>query len=107
MNCLGIYFLFIRYIMTTRKALIIQKYTALEAELKLYIKDEIFPSLDSIDVADLVYIITMLFLGIDTPDAYDLKITELIQTNKISMTDDVYSKISPLIIEFIVWLKSL
>jgi hypothetical protein len=93
--------------MTTRKQLIITKYVMLETELKKYIKDDLFPSLDIIDVADLVYLITMMFVGIDTPSAYDLKIKELISINKFVVTDEVYLIVLPLVMDFIIWLKAI
>jgi hypothetical protein len=93
--------------MTTRKSLIITKYVMLESQLKKYIKDDLFPSLDIIDVGDLVYLITMMFVGIDTPSAYDLKIKELININKFIVTDDVYLIVFPLVMDFIIWLKGI
>ena len=49
--------------MTTRKTLIVERYGALEVELKKHLDAELFPSLDSVDIADLVYLITISFLG--------------------------------------------
>ena len=46
--------------MTTRRELIIQKYCALELELGQFIDSSLFPSLASIDLADLVTYLTMI-----------------------------------------------
>ena len=93
--------------MTTRMQLIVKKYTELEQELKKHIDGTILPSLDDIDVADFVYYATITFLGVDTEAKYNAKIKELIESNGIKVTDDVFVKVSPLVIEFITWLKQL
>lgn len=91
----------------TRKQLIVQKYTALEKDLKKYIKEDIFPSLDSIDLADLVYFITILFMGISTDAQYVVKVKELMDTNNITVSDEVFVIIFPLIKDFVEWLKGI
>ena len=64
--------------MTTRASLITEKYEILTTELKTFFDAELFPSLDSIDVADLVYFITMNFIGIENPEDFHEKIKDLI-----------------------------
>ena len=93
--------------MTTRKQLITERYGNLEVELKKYFDNELFPSLDSIDIADLVYFITMIFMGISTVENYDKKIKELLSTHNITVTENTYVKIFPLIMNFVVWFKDL
>ena len=93
--------------MTTRKELIVEKFTTLEKELKPLFNGTIFPSLEEIDLADLVYYITITFLGIDSEQQYNDKIEELLSSNNIQTTKEVFGKISPKIIEFISWLKKL
>ena len=93
--------------MTTRKELIVEKYLLLEAELKKYVTDDIFPSLDCIDVADLVYYITLIFLGVTTDEQYRIKIRELLITNGIKISDTHIGIIIPLIQSFVEWMKAL
>lgn len=93
--------------MTTRKQLIIEKYGELKTELKAYFDDELFPSLEDIDLCDLVYYVTFTFLGVNTPLQYHGKILELISTNGIKMSDEVLQKVVPLIIDFVDWLRAL
>ena len=45
----------------TRRELIIQKYCALELELSQYFDNSLFPSLDEVDLADMVTYITRIF----------------------------------------------
>jgi hypothetical protein len=93
--------------MTTRKSLIITKYIILEENLKNYISDEIFPSLDNVDVADLVYLITMTFIGIDEETQMNKKIKELIASNNIVIEDAKIDEVVILVSEFVFWLKKL
>ena len=93
--------------MTTRKELIVDKYLLLETELKKYVTDDIFPSLDSIDVADLVYYITLIFLGVTTDEQYRIKVRELLTTNDIKLSDTNIGIIIPLIRDFVKWMKEL
>ena len=91
--------------MTTRKELIINKYLNLQKKLSNY--SEILPSLNDIDIADFVYFVTIIFLGIETELQYKIKIDELIETNQINIDDVERERISPLIIDFIRWIKLL
>ena len=91
----------------TRRELIIQKYCALELELSQYFDSSLFPSLDEVDLADMVTYITMIFLGIQTEEDYRGKIRELMMTNGVTAGNDVFDKAAPLISEFVIWLKQL
>jgi hypothetical protein len=93
--------------MTTRKQLIIEKYLVLESELMKHVDGSIFPSLDEIDLTDMVFFMTMTFVGVESEKAYHAKIRELIEGSSVRITEDVFEKIAPLIIEFIAWLKVL
>lgn len=93
--------------MTTRKDLIIAKYVELEIEMKKHIDATLFPSLDEIDVADMVYYITMIFLGVITDIQFHAKIQELLDTNGVKVSNDVFQKMAPLIIDFVNWLRVL
>ena len=48
--------------MTTRKELIVEKLVALEKALETYVDKSLFPSLDEIDVSDLVFYISFTFI---------------------------------------------
>jgi hypothetical protein len=92
---------------TTRKTLIVEKYSVLEAELRKHFSAELFPSLDSVDVADLVYLITMLFVGVDSEEQYRVKIRELMDANGAKVGDEAFLVVVPLIAEFVAWMKQL
>lgn len=91
----------------TRKSLIIDRYSILELELRQYVDKAIFPSLEDVDVADLAYILTYLFLGINTDEQYRDKIFELIQEHDVAV-DLVYLDIViERITDFIKWFKEI
>ena len=93
--------------MTTRRDLIVQKYCALELELTQYFESHLFPSLQDIDLADIVTYTTILFMGVQTDDEYNENIRGLMKNNNITVSDEVFEKVSPLVTEFVRWLKQL
>jgi hypothetical protein len=93
--------------MTTRATLLTEKYNALTAKLKTFFDAELFPSLDSIDVADLVYFITISFLNVNTDDGFHDKITDLITCHGFKITDEQLITVVPLIRDFVLWLRDL
>lgn len=92
---------------TTRKVQIIQKYALLEVELKKHITSDLFPNLEDIDIADLVFIITYTFMGINSLLQYDNKIREMMKDNNIDVINEKIESIAPLVMDFVVWLKNL
>lgn len=93
--------------MATRMILITQKYEKLTTELKEFFDAELFPSLDTIDVADLVFFITLNFVGIEKEEDFHEKITDLITCNGFKITEKQMEKVVPLISEFVLWLRQL
>ena len=92
---------------TTRKIKIIEKYAILEVELKKHITSDLFPNLEDIDIADLVFIITYTFMGVNTLLQYDNKIREMMKDNNIDVINEKMETIAPLVKDFVVWLKNL
>lgn len=94
--------------MTTRRTLITQKYVELETQLKTIITDgSLFPSLDEVDIEDLVVLVTTLFFGIDTEDQYKRKLMEMIDAQDLHLHEDQITRALPLVISFISWMKTL
>lgn len=91
----------------TRATLITEKYTILTNELKTFFDAELFPSLDSIDIADLVFFITVSFLNVNTEDQFTDKIIDLITSNGFKITDKQMVRVVPLIQEFVLWIRAL
>ena len=97
--------------MTTRKDLIIEKYSILKEEIKkISNEDSLFGISQDINddsIADLVFYVTMLFVGVDTESQYENKIKELLELIDISMCEKDESKVIVLVRDFVQWLKNL
>ena len=97
--------------MTTRKDLIIEKYSILKEEIKkISNEDSLFGISQDINddsIADLVFYVTMLFVGVDSESQYENKIKELLELIDISMCEKDESKVIVLVRDFVQWLKNL
>ena len=93
--------------MTTKKDLLFKKFTTLETELQKYVDKTVFPSLDDVDLSDLVFYVTLTFLGLNDAESRGEKIKELIVSNGITITEDNHKKVITLVAEFVVWLRAL
>ena len=97
--------------MTTRKELIIEKYSILREQIMIYTdQDSFFGISDDINddsIVDLVFYTTMLFVGIDTDIQYENKIQELFELNQIHISKENELKVIEIIREFVQWLKRL
>ena len=93
--------------MPSRKDLILHNYMTLEKELQKYIAKDIFPNLEDNDITDVVYFITMSFIGVDTYDQYDCCIKQHLINNNVKLQKDDCEIVVDLIREFIIWLKTI
>ena len=93
--------------MPSRKYLILHNYISLEKELQNYITKDIFPNLADHDITDIIYFITISFLGIDTDDQYDSCIKQHLINNNVKLNEDNCKIVVNLIREFIIWLKTI
>ncbi len=94
----------------TRKSLIQNKYTEFQDILKLNNFNEelsLFPSLDDIDVADLIYLLTFTFIGITEETQFRVKIKELAGMNCVNLTEEKLDFLTPLLFEFLCWMRAL
>jgi hypothetical protein len=91
----------------TRAILITERYNTLTAKLKTFFDAELFPSLDSIDVADLVFFVSVKFVGIEKPEDFEGIITDLITCHGFKITDEQLITVVPLIRDFMLWLRDL
>ena len=91
---------------TTRKILIIKKFIELETNIKHHIDANLFPSLEDYSTADMIYYITLVFMGVQTEEQYREKIKDLACFQKVVLKDETIDIILPLVIEFVEWLRS-
>ena len=94
----------------TRKMLIENKYAEFYDLLKANeFEDELclFPDLADIDITDLTYLLTMMFLGINDEELMKSKIIELAEMNGVKLTIEKLNFVTPLFMEFLVFMRGL
>ncbi len=93
--------------MATRRELTVEKYNALCTELELLTPDSFFPSLDEVDPADLVYFITIIFLGCVDDLACQVRLREILDMHRIQLSNETFALMYPLVKEFLEFVKIL
>ena len=89
---------------TTRKDLITIKYNEFQEAMKSYVDVSIFPPLEDIDMSDLIYFFATNFEK-EGDNRQTLKY--LMGLREVSLPEDDFEKLYPVVQEFIVWLKTL
>ena len=84
--------------MTTRKEIIINKYLEFQNNINNIVPINIFPSLEEIDVVDLLLFFNFTFGYVNE---YENIITELITFNNVKIQPDELQRVVPVIIKFI------
>lgn len=90
--------------MTTRRELIIDKYSELITSLKNHFTDSLFPPLGEIDLVDLLFFFNLYF---KTEENYKTALNDLLQLKNINVNERQFEEIYKIVLPFIVWLKSL
>ena len=93
---------------TTRKHLIIDKYTKLINDLEKYTDKNILPVLgDDFDVVELIVYFNYFFMNANSKDEYKMVVLDIIDSNNINIEPDKLKIIFPMIYDFLLWFKSL
>ena len=94
---------------TTRKHLIIDKYTKLIDDLEKYTdKKSILPVLgDDFDVVELIVYFNYFFMNANSEEEYKMVVLDIIDSNNINIEPDKLKIIFPMIYDFLLWFKSL
>jgi hypothetical protein len=82
----------------TRKEIIITKYLECQNNIKKIVDVDIFPSLEDLDVVDLLLFFNMTF---GYTDSYTDIINDLIFFNGVKIQPEELTKVMPVIIQFI------
>ena len=90
--------------MTTRKELITKKYLSLISQLNEFIPASIFPSLDEIDLVDVIFLFNLCFKN---ESSYKASLKDLIELKNVAVSDAQLNQIYDIVLPFIVWLKAL
>ena len=88
----------------TRKDLITEKYTELKIQLEEYIDGSLFPSIENIDISDIVFYLNFYFPK-NGQKEYIATIEKLLKP--IEINDDDISTVTNLIIDFITFLNNI
>ena len=93
---------------TTRKKLIIDKYTNLIKDLELHTPKSILPVLgDDFDVVELIVYFNYFFMNSNNEEEYRLVILDIIDSNNINIEPNNFKIVFPMIHNFLLWFKTL
>ena len=88
--------------MTTRKEIIIQKYLEIQEKIKTFgIDDNIFPSLEDMDVIDILIYFSTIFGDTNDKKEYETSIRDLIIYQNIKIEPEKIDNAMPSMIQFI------
>lgn len=90
----------------TRKEIIEQKYNILKSQLEQYINQNLFPSVDDYNISDIVYYLNLYFPK-GNEEYYSDTIERLLKNKNIEISDNEFSDVVNLIIDFINFLNNL
>ena len=89
----------------SKKEFIEVKYEELKSKLRLYMNDDLFPSLDEYEITDIILFLNLYFPK-DEKD-HNETIINLMKENEIELNDNDYLIVSSLIINFIEMLNNI
>lgn len=93
--------------MPTRKELITENYLILTKALEEFIEKSLLPTLDDLDIVDIMYLLKHFFPKEKTQDQYIDMIKFLISEKEIIITDDHLPIVINLILDFINFLNNI
>ena len=93
--------------MPTRKELITENYLILTKALEEFIEKSLLPTLDDLDIVDIMYLLKHFFAKEKTQDQYIDMIKFLISEKEIIITDDHLPIVINLILDFINFLNNI
>jgi len=93
--------------MPTRKELITENYLILTKALEEFVEKSLLPTLDDLDIVDIMYLLKHFFPKEKTQDDYIAMINFLISEKEIIITDDHLPIVINLILDFINFLNNI
>jgi hypothetical protein len=92
--------------MATRKELITQKYLELTAKLRGHIAEDLFPSIDDVDIADLIFFFNLYFQ--DAPSGgYTQPLLDILDCKGIKLDPATFAAVLDIITPFADWFNHL
>jgi len=93
--------------MPTKKELITENYLILTKALEEFIEKSLLPTLDDLDIVDIMYLLKHFFPKEKTQDDYIAMINFLISEKEVVISDDHLPIIINLILDFINFLNNI
>ena len=93
--------------MPTKKELITENYLILTKALEEFVEKSLLPTLDDLDIVDIMYLLKHFFPKEKTQDQYIDMIKFLISEKEIIITDDHLPIVINLILDFINFLNNI
>ena len=93
--------------MPTKKELITENYLILTKALEEFIEKSLLPTLDDLDIVDIMYLLKHFFPKEKTQDDYIAMINFLISEKEVIISDDHLPIIINLILDFINFLNNI
>ena len=92
--------------MRTKKDLITENYLVLKSSLEQYIESNLFPSLDDYEITDIIYYLNLYFPK-NQEEEYINTIENLIKQKNVYITDNDFTIVVNLILDFINFLNNI
>jgi hypothetical protein len=92
--------------MATRKELIILKYMILTAKLREYLDEDLLPSIDDVDVADLVFFFNLYFQGAPAGN-YTQALTDILECKGVKLDTATFAAVLEIVTPFADWFNHL
>ena len=93
--------------MTSRKILLQDKYKILQSKINQVLNNDLFPPLEIVSIVDIVYLLNVNFMNVNTDIEYKSKINNMIDINSYNISEEHRQLIIPDIINFIKYIKTI
>ena len=91
---------------TTRRKVLYDNYNQLIVNIRKHTNEIIFPSLEDMDLIELIFYFNHFFESIQEPD-YKRTILDIMKVKNIILGDKTFEMIYPFIFDFLVFFKSM
>ena len=91
---------------TTRAKLITLKYNELIKKVENYVDSSLFPSLEDIDISDLIFYFSQAFPNNENND-YRENLKDVIEMNNVSIKEEDFEDIYKIVEDYLLWFRSL
>ena len=91
---------------TTRRKVLQEKYNELIADIRQHTNEIIFPSLEDVDLIELIFYFNHFYGAIDE-NMYRKTTLDILQVKNIVLDESTFDKIYPVVFDFLVFFKGM